>query len=210
MNPNIEKARQNELQALLAVGLVGWLTTSQIAAWVWSDKDKHTATNRAQETLKRLHTSGHLLRRKTTHGVYAYVLTHAGAARANDALRFEICRHGYDLSQLDIERQRLIVEYLLTRPETIRLGPAGVRGAVRTGGVLDDTRLEHADALTRDAAGNWKPAMVARSLHPALIAKARMLREAAGFHLEILGNPYLVRQFRQAMDTDQEHLGGSW
>lgn len=210
MNRNIEKARQNELQLLLAVGLVGWLTTSQIAQWVWPDKERHAATNRAQETLKRLLTGKHIIRRKTVHGAWAYVLTHSGAARANEALRFDLCRHGYDLSQLDIERQRLIVEYLLARPEAIRMGPAGVRGAARTGGMFEDTRLQHADALTRDADGNWKPAMVARSLHPALIAKARMLRAAAGFYLELLGHPVLVKQFRQVLDSDQEHLGGSW
>lgn len=210
MNPNIEKARQNELQALLAVGLVGWLTASQIAAWVWAGKDRHTASNRAQETLKRLCTSGHILRRETMHGVYAYVLTHAGAARANEALRFDLCRHGYDLSQLDRERQRLIVEYLLMRKETIRLGPAGVRGAVRTGDIFDDTRLQHADAATRDQDGQWWPAMVVRSLHPALVGKARMLRAAAGHRLQLIGHPHLVRQFVQQLNADQEHLGGSW
>lgn len=210
MNPNVQKARQNELQLLLAVGVVGWLTTAQAAAWVWHDKGQHAARNRAGETVLRLLRSGHLLRRQTPTGVWAHVLTHAGAARANEALTFDLCRPGYDLSQLDVLRQRLIVEYLLARPEPLRLGPAGVRGAVRTGGMIDDSRLQHADALTRSADGVWTPAMVARSLHPALIAKARILRAAAGFRLVVLGHPYLVRQFRAAVDADQQRLEGSW
>lgn len=210
MNRHIARGRENELQTLYAVGLVGWLTVSQIARWVWPGKATHAATNRAQETLKRLLSGGQLIRRQTMRGTYAYVLTHAGAARANDALGFELLRHGYDLSQLDLERQRLIIEYLLTRPEAIRLGPAGVRGAVRTGGLLDDTRLRYADALTQDEAKHWKPAMVVRSLHPALLTKARTLRAAAGYHIELLGQPELVRRFRLELDADQEHLGGSW
>lgn len=210
MNPNIAQGRENELQALYAVGLVGWLTASQIARWVWPGKATHAATNRAQETLKRLRTAGHVIRRQTLSGVFAYALTHAGAARANGGLGFDLLRHGYDLSQLDLERQRLIVEYLLTRPEAVRLGPAGVRGAVRTGGLLDDPRLRYADALTQDEAKHWKPAMVVRSLHPALLAKARTLRAAAGFHLELLGQAELVRRFRRELDADQVHIGGSW
>lgn len=209
MNPNIQKARNNETQVLLTVGFVGWLTTAQVAAWVWPENDKHSATNRAAETLTRLCKAGYLLRRKTALGVWAYLLTNSGATRANEGLAFEVSRNGYDLSQLDVGKQAAIVAYLLAQKGALRLGPAGVRGAVRSG-MVENKALLHADALTFEAhPGNWRPAMVARSLHPELVRKARRLRAAAG-SLELLGHPALLRQFRKAMDADQEWLGGSW
>lgn len=209
MNPNVEKARDKELHVLVAVGLVGWLTTKQIAAWAWADNPPNAAKNRAQETLKRLVERRLLLRRKTALGAWSYLLTRAGAARANDGLLYQVCREGYDLSQLDVSRQASIVAYLLAQKGALRLGPAGVRGGVRTG-LIEDTALRHADALTRDPeTGNWIPAMLARTLHPELLNKARRLRAAAG-SVELLGHPGLVRQFRKAMDDDQEYLGGSY
>jgi hypothetical protein len=209
MNPNVEKARDKELHLLCAVGLVGWLTAKQIAAWVWPDNAPGAAKNRAQETLKRLLDRRQLLRRETALGAWSYLLTRAGAARANERLLYEVCREGYDLSQLDVSRQASIVAYLLAQKGALRLGPAGVRGGVRTG-LIEDTALRHADALTRDPeTGNWIPAMLARTLHPELLTKARRLRSAAG-HVELLGSPVLVRQFRKTLDADQEYLGGSW
>jgi hypothetical protein len=209
MNPNVEKARAKELQVLAAVGLVGWLTAKQVAAWVWPDNAPGAAKNRAAETLQRLIERRHLLRRETGSGTWSYLLTRAGAARVNEQLVYPVCREGYDLSQLDIDRQAVIVAYLLSQRGALRLGPAGVRGGVRTG-LVNDTALRHADALTRDPeTGNWVPAMLARTLHPELLKKARRLRAAAG-RLELLGHPGLLRQFRKAMDDGQEYLGGSW
>ncbi len=209
MNRNISKARQNELYTLVAIGLVGWLTTAQVAAWVWPDLSEHSARNRAAVVLKRLIDRRQLLRRQSALGEWAYLLTRTGAAFANEKLVFEVCRHGYDLSQLDVSKQATIVAFLLTHKGALRFGPAGVRGAIRSG-MIENTALRHADALIKDKnTGNWIPAMLARTLHPEALSKARRLRAATG-RLELLGQPVLIRQFKKAMDADQEYLGGSW
>jgi hypothetical protein len=198
MNPNMKRARENEDQALQAIGLVGWLTTAQVAAWVWPDSGEHSARNRATEVLGRLLEHGFVLRRHTGLGAWAYLLTHSGAARANVALDMILCRPGYDLSQLDGYKQEAIVAYLLTQKSVYRMGPAGVRGAVRCGFVEVET-LRQADALTWDPdAGEWAAAIVVRSLHTELLAKARRLRKVAA-RVELLGPPGIVRQFAAAL-----------
>lgn len=198
MNPNMKKAAENEEAVLAAIGLVGWLTTAQVAAWVWPASGAHAARNRAAEVLGRLLERGLVLRRRNGQGTWAYLLTNIGAARANSTLDLEACRNGYDLSQLDVLRQTAIVAHLLAQDSTLKLGPAGVRGCVRCGFVTDE-RLAHADVLTWDASlAGWRAAIVARSLHPAVLAKARILR-AAAVHFEVLGQPWLVRQFEQLL-----------
>jgi hypothetical protein len=199
MNPNMKRARDNEDQALQAIGLVGWLTTAQVAAWVWPDSGEHSARNRATEVLGRLLEQGFVLRRHTGLGAWAYLLTHSGAARANVCLDMILCRPGYDLSQLDGYKQGTIVAYLLAQKGVFRMGPAGARGAVRCGFVEVET-LRQADALTWDPyAGGWVAAIVVRSLHTELLAKARRLRKVAE-RLELLGPPGIVHQFAEALD----------
>lgn len=203
MNPNMQRARENENQALQAIGLVGWLTTAQVAAWVWPDSGQHSARNRATEVLRRLLERGFVLRRHTALGAWAYLLTHTGAARANVALDMILCRPGYDLSQLDVYKQETIVAYLLAQKDVFKMGPAGARGAVRCGFVGVET-LGQADALTWDPyAGWWEAAIVVRSLHTELLAKARRLRKGAE-RIELLGPPGIVRQFTKALDTDSK------
>lgn len=198
MNPNIERARRNEDQALQAIGLVGWLTTAQVAAWVWPTLSQHSARNRAAEVLARLTDRRHLMRRQSLTGTWAYLLTNAGAARATAAGDL-VHRHGYDLSQLDVYRQALIVTHLLAQGDTLKLGPAGVRGAVRSELLERDSALCKADALTWDGhLGEWSAAIVVRSLHPELLAKARRLRAAAS-ELQLLGPAYTVREFGAAI-----------
>lgn len=198
MNRNMERARQSEEQTLQAIGTVGWLTTAQVAAWVWPASGAHSARNRAAEVLGRLVDRGFVMRRQTTLGTWAYLLTNTGAARANASLDLEACRNGYDLSQLDTLRQSIIVEYLLAQDSTPKLGPAGIRGWARCG-MLDSEHLVHADVLTWDPFhGSWRAAIVVRSLHPSVLAKARRIR-AAAVHLELLGHPWLVQQFVQQL-----------
>lgn len=197
MNPNMQRARQVEDETLQAIGFVGWLTTAQVAAWVWPDSGQHSARNRAGEVLGRLLEQKLVLRRHTMLGAWSYLLTNSGAARANVALDLDVCRHGYDLSQLDLYKQGAVVAYLLTQKGVYRMGPAGVRGAVRCGFVEVDT-LRQADALTWDAdRGGWVAAIVVRSLHADLVAKARRLRRVAE-RLELLGPPGILRQFEAA------------
>lgn len=197
MNPNMQLARQNEDQALQAIGLVGWMTTAQVAAWVWPTLSEHSARNRAAEVLKRLTDRRYLMRRQALTGTWAYLLTNPGAARATAAGDM-VHRHGYDLSQLDVYRQALIVTYLLDQGDTRKLGPAGVRGAVRSELLEQGSPLCKADALTWDGRrGEWAAAIVVRSLHPQLFAKARRLR-AAACALHLLGPAHVVRQFEAA------------
>ena len=198
MNPNMQRARQNEDQVLQAIGLVGWLTTAQVAAWVWPASGAHSARNRAAEVLGRLLERGQLLRRQTALGTWAYPLTNAGAARASTAGDL-VFRNGYDLSQLDVYRQATIVTHLLAQDCTLKLGPAGVRAAVRSGFLEADSALCQADALSwNDRRGEWDAAIVVRSLHPDLLAKARRLRPVAG-QLQLLGSTFMVREFGAAI-----------
>ena len=198
MNPNMQRARQNEDQVLQAIGLVGWLTTAQVAAWVWPASGAHSARNRAAEVLGRLLERRYLMRRRSALGTWAYLLTNAGAARATAAGDL-VCRNGYDLSQLDVYRQALIVAYLLAQDGTPKLGPAGVRGAVRSGFLEEGSDLCLADALSWDSElGAFRAAIVVRSLHPDLLARARRVREVAG-QLQLLGSTFMVREFGAAI-----------
>lgn len=198
MNPNIERARNNEDQALMAIGLVGWLTIAQVAAWVWPASGKHSATNRAAEVLARLAAGRLLMRRQSGTGVWAYLLTNTGAARANHAYQAEAFRAGYDLSMLDGYRQSAITTHLLGQAADIKMGPAGVRGGVRCG--LVNAAVAEADALAWDPdLCDWRAALLVRTLHPEVLAKARRVRAAAG-HLQLLGPGHLVQQFAKAMD----------
>lgn len=199
MNPNMQRARQVEDEALQAIGAVGWLTTAQVAAWVWPASGQHSARNRAGEVLGRLLEQKLVLRRHTVLGAWAYLLTHSGAARANVAMDLDVFRHGYDLSHLDLYKQSAVVTYLLAHKGegVYRMGPAGVRGAVRCGFVEVDT-LRQADALTWSSElHGWVAAIVVRSLHTDLLAKARRLRGVAA-RLDLLGPPGIVRQFDAA------------
>lgn len=197
MEANAVRARRNEDQALVAIGLVGWLTVAQVAAWVWPDSGKHSATNRAAEVLARLSASRLLMRRKSGTGVWGYLLTNTGAARANGVYQEDAFRAGYDLSLLDAYRQSAIVTYLLAQAVDVKLGPAGVRGGVRCD--LVDPALAEADALAWDSTlCAWRAALLVRTLHPEVLAKARRVRAAAG-HFQLLGPHHLVQQFRKAM-----------
>lgn len=197
MEANAVRARRNEDQVLVAIGLVGWLTVAQVAAWVWPGSGKHSATNRSAEVLARLSAGRMLMRRKSGTGVWGYLLTNTGAARANGVYQEDAFRAGYDLSLLDAYRQSAIVTYLLAQEVDVKLGPAGVRGGVRCG--LVDPALAEADALAWDSTlCAWRAAVLARTLHPEVLAKARRVRAAAG-HFQLLGPRHLVQQFGRAM-----------
>lgn len=197
MESNAVRARRNEDRVLMAVGLVGWLTVAQVASWVWPDSGMHSATNRAAEVLARLSAGRLLMRRKSGAGVWGYLLTNTGAARANAAYEEDAFRAGYDLSMLDAYRQAAIVTYLLAQDADVKMGPAGVRGGVRCGMV--ETALAEADALAwSPELCAWRAALLVRTLHPEVLAKARRVRAAAG-HFQLLGPHYLVQQFGRAM-----------
>lgn len=198
MNPNMQQARQYENQALIAIGLVGWLTTAQVAAWLWPGPNKHAATNKAGRVLARLTKNGLLMRRQTCTGIWAYLLTNTGAGRANHAYEMPLFRAGYDLSMLDVYRQSTIVAHLIEDPAEVKLGPAGIRGGIRCG-LVQHEDLAGADTLTwAPFEGWWSAAILVRSLHHDALAKARRVR-ACATSLRLLGLPHLVQQFEMAM-----------
>ena len=98
---------------------------------------------------------------------------------------------------LDAYRQSAIVAHLLAQEASVKLGPAGVRGGVRCGMV--NSAVAEADALVWDPdLCDWRAALLVRTMHLEVLAKARRVRAAAG-HFQLLGPQYLLQQFSRAM-----------
>jgi len=199
MTSNAARAKANEQAVLVAVGEVGWLSTAQIACWVWPRSSHHVATNKASLVIQRLVAQGLLLRRTNSTGNGVFILTTKGAVQAN-GLDGPAYGAGYKLSQLDGYRQRLVVECLLRMRERGYqcTGPAGLRRALLTGALIDDS-LRGADALVHlhDAQG-LLPILVVRSLNKSVLEKALRLRDASGC-LHLLGHPGLIRQVERSL-----------
>lgn len=199
MTSNRERARANELEVLTAIGEVGWLSTTQVAAWVWTASTLHVATNKAALVLARLADDGFVIRRNSAVGVGVYVLTTKGAGRAN-SVHGPAYRAGYKLSQLDCLRQKLVVDFLLiTRARgDVCMGPAGLRRGIATGAVPQDD-WQGADALVQDGADKvFAPVLIVRSLNLNVVVKAIRLKAVTG-RVHLVGNPHLVRQFERSM-----------
>lgn len=197
---NQAKAASNEVQILQAIGLVGWLSATQIAQWVWGFDNPHSARVSADRVLKRLVEQGRVKKRDSSLRMCVYILTKAGAARANESMARELFRHGYDLSQLDSARQRPAVDYLITQHHAGKtvMGIAGLRKAMEIG-LVDVKELEGADGLVLDGnTGEYRPILVIRNTHPELVKKARRIRTAVG-DIELIGSVGLIRVFRQEM-----------
>lgn len=218
-----EQGHDNELVALRAIGTIGWLSKKQAGAWLYSPGNEHAATNKAGRVLGRLVALGHVKLRDeksetrrdgANFGVAHYVLTPRGAARADD----EYCRPGLHLSQLDVGRQRVIVEFLTEirhRLDPIIIGAAGVRTGIASGAL--DRKLLGADALTIAPLGEITSVLVIRNLHTELLKKAKRLA-AASENLTLLGDEWFVKNFKKmlwplvaaaepkpATDEDSEH-----
>jgi hypothetical protein len=199
-----EQGRDNETAALRAIGTIGWLSTRQVGAWLYYSGSEHAATNKAARVLGRLVAHGQVKLRDeksetrrdgANFGVAHYVLTPLGAARAND----EYCRPGLHLSQLDVGRQRVIVEFFTEirhRLDPIIIGAAGVRAGIAAG-VLDSNLLG-ADGLTIAPLGEITTVLVIRNLHTELLKKAKRLAGASE-NLELLGDAWFVKNFKKMM-----------
>ncbi|MBH1994803.1 MAG: hypothetical protein I8H90_10805 [Burkholderiales bacterium] len=197
---NSVTARENEMRVLQAVGCVGWLNAAQVAKWVWGDENRHSARVSADKVLKRLAAAGQVLRRESLTGVFVYVLTGAGALRANEGVRVSLFKDGYDLSQLDVGRQAPAVEYLVGqhRQGKTVLGAASLRSALKAG-VVAGEGLTGADGLVFDSeTGELRAVLVVRNTHQELVKKAQRIKKAAG-ELELLGNAALLRIFHRAI-----------
>lgn len=200
MGTNTLKARENELRVLQAIGLIGWLSTTQVAKWVWGTNNARSARVSADKVLKRLQDEKLVKRRESALGVYVYVLTNTGAIRANEGVKIPIFRDGYDLSQLDVGRQAPAVEYLTVQQwagKTV-LGAATVRKAI-SDGLLNGKAFKGVDGLVLDnETGEKRAVLVVRNTHPELIRKAKRIKKAAG-DLELLGSVGLLKAFRREM-----------
>lgn len=200
---NSQRGLQNELQALQAIGSAGWLNASQLSRWVWDRSNVHSARVSADRLLARLSTCGAIKRRESGDGVNVYVLTRAGARLANEPLTAEIFKDGYDLSQLDVGRQRVAVDFLIEqqRKGQIVLGRAAIRGAISA--KILDRRLAGSDAVAYDELQRkYTVALVVRNTHQECVKKGQKLRNAiaaVGGQLELLGDERMVRCFRREM-----------
>jgi hypothetical protein len=200
--PNQAKARANEVRVLQAIGLVGWLSATQVATWIWGRHNQHSARVSADKVLKRLLEQGYLMRRDSSLRMSVYILTKAGAIRANEGLTHELFRHGYDLSQLDSARQRPAVDYLIEQHHAGKtvMGMAGVRKAIEIG-LLDEMGFAGADGFVTDATtGEFKAVLVVRNSHPELVKKAKRIEKLVG-DVELIGSIGLVKYFRREMRT---------
>ncbi|WP_295997995.1 hypothetical protein [Rugamonas sp.] len=200
MNSNSAKARENEMRVLQAIGLVGWLSASQLAKWVWGEENLHSARVSADKVLKRLQTNGLVLRRDSALGVYVYVLTSTGAIQANEGVKVPLFKDGYDLSQLDVGRQGPAVDYLTAQHRIGKtvLGAASLRKALRDGVVMGKG-WAGADGLVFDSeTGMQRAVLVVRNMHPELIKKAKRIKEEVG-ELELLGSAGILKAFRKEL-----------
>jgi hypothetical protein len=200
MTSNKEKARANELTTLQAIGLVGWLSASQVAHWVWGRENPHSARVSADRVLKRLQDDALIMRRASGTGVFVYVLTKRGAAVANGSLTVPLFRAGYDLSQLDVARQAPAVEYLAEQRHAGNtvLGLAAVRKGMEVG-LLKSKALKGADGVVVDhETGQQRAVLVVRNVHPELVKKAKRLKKVYG-SLELVGDVGLLRSFQREM-----------
>lgn len=133
-----ELAAARELEALKALASCGWLTTRQVALWVWNTSSEHVAINKAQLVLKRLKEKKEVLARETEAGVTAWVLTKAGAEKVNVDLASggyrEWAHHGLDLGMFEYARTMTLNDFLARkmREESTRgaVGKAGLRAGL--------------------------------------------------------------------------------
>jgi hypothetical protein len=197
---NKARADNNEQQVLQAIGLIGWLSATQVARWGWGDHNPHSARVSADRVLKRLIERGEVLRRDSSLRMAVYVLTKPGAVRANQGLTHELFRHGYDLSQLDSARQRPAVDYLITQHHEGKtvMGLAGVRKAMKVG-MISEKGMKGADGfVVNNETGEFKAVLVIRNAHPELVKKAKRIKKAAG-NIELIGSAGLIKFFRNEM-----------
>lgn len=194
-------ARKNELEILKAIALTGWLTTRLIGAWVWENSNVHSATNIAARTLKRLEKKGDVMRRDTSTGVDAWILTKPGAARLNarileDGYARGWAHHGYEVGFLDFHRHIKAAEYLIEqkrREDVIGvIGRAGIRARIV------DKDINGLDGLIVRGDYTLTGVLVITNAGTAMQEKARALAKNLT-ELIFVGDKYVTRQLLQKL-----------
>jgi hypothetical protein len=140
--------------------------------------------------------------------MFVYILTKAGAVRANEGRSVELFRHGYDLSQLDLARQRPAVDYLITQAHEgkVVLGSAAIRKGLKID-FFDGLNVEGIDGFVFDTeTQSAKYVLLVRNTHPELIKKAKRLQKEVGRrNLVFIGSPAQVAFFEKEK-TDERQL----
>jgi hypothetical protein len=193
---NLERARDNELEALIALVSVGYLTTRQLGAWVYPNSRSHTQVVQAQRLTKRLQASGHITKRNTVRGAAAWVLSSRGAFRVRSETNNLIpAIAGYGLRTDGCNaRHWYAVEYLTTARTKgdEAIGRAGLRV-----GLTDYGALQGLDGVVTDhETGETYGIMVITNAHEDNVNKYTRLRT----HLPIvlLGVEWAVKQVSQS------------
>lgn len=190
-----------EKEIMLGIARVGWLTTRQAGAWALPEATERCARTSAQRVLSRLTKRGYLLVRTTMLGAKAYVLTTPGAQYCNELEGELVCRPGYDLSQLDLGRQNLIVTALLIHKNAGRtvIGPAGIRAGGFVQGNVDADTISGADGLVFDPeSSEWTALVVVRNDNPGHLKRALRILSAVN-KIELLGDPLIVKKIKKKL-----------
>ena len=211
---NHQRARESELQILHAIAQIGWLSATQIGAWVWGEVNKHSARVSADKCIKRLLEQKLIKTRTCSLRMQVFILTTKGACEANDYVRralglrgdITLFRNGYNLSQLDCGRQRYAVEYL-TKQHRLGFtvfGAAGIRGAIQA--ELLSANFRNADGYVSEAITNDAYAvLVVRNTHPQLVEKAMRLQRQTG-KIILLGSTALQNFFFKELKYETRYV----
>lgn len=195
------QAAERELEALKALASCGWLTTKQIALWVWINSSEHVAVNKAQLVLKRLKEKREVMARETEAGVTAWILTKGGAERVNVELEAAgykgWAHHGLDLGMFEYGRTMTLNDFLAKkrREENVVavVGKAGLRAGVIKG-------LEEADGAyaKRNSDGGYTVVgvLAVTNAREALQAKYKALLRL-NYQIDLAGDARLIATLRQ-------------
>jgi hypothetical protein len=211
---NRTTARDRELQALSAVASMGWLITSHVGDWVYYDcKNKHVATNKAQETLKRLELKGLVFNRKDDpdnhRGYSIWVLTKNGADFINEYFRAQNIRpyahHGYDLGLLDQSYMIRLAEHLGDKLKAGAVGaggPAAIRAGLGGTDVKDCTGFYYVDNPFRKGTYTVTGVFSVSSARESTLAIHKRIAKTT-IALDLLGDPLILAALRRRIrDVD--------
>lgn len=103
-----QKAIDNELLVLCAIGKFGWLTSLLISMYIWHNRKSRMG----RLTLKRLFDKGQVIRRRLDNGQAAYVLSSSGTRRVNSETNMTV-RSGKDIRFGEWQHRYLSNLYLI-------------------------------------------------------------------------------------------------
>lgn len=202
---NTKMARENELEILKFLALLGWLSTQQIGDLVWTKSTQHVARNKASGCLRRLKDKRLIIFRVGYAGIKMFVLTRAGADFVNYAVGKEIAHHGLDLSLNMHLKQSNIIDYLTIKARegytplgasALKRGVSGVKSLFWNEG--RGLSGAYYNASTLEIRGILCPHTAA----PSVIENYRKILRART--VDLIGEPYLVQAILKALRGAEE------